>query len=83
MLLSQQIRAARILLDWNQEKLAANAGVGASTVKRMEAKAGPVSGQADSVWKIQTALERGGVVFIASDAQQGPGVRLARPVENL
>lgn len=81
MLLSEQIRAARALLDWNQDRLAQEAGVGPSTVKRMEAHAGPATGQAESVWKIQTALEKAGVTFISEDGTNGPGVRLAHPYQ--
>ncbi len=81
MLLSEQIRAARMLLNWNQDALAENAEVGISTVKRMEARNGPVTGHAESVWKIQAALEKAGVVFISGDVTGGPGVRLAAPYE--
>lgn len=66
------------MLDWSQQTLAKRAGVGSATVKRLEAKRGPVGGNADSVWKIQTALEEGGVVFIPSDRSGGPGLRLAK-----
>ena len=79
MITSEQIRAARMLLDWNQDQLAQRAELGIATVKRLEAKSGPVSGQADTVWKIQKALEDGGVLFLSGDADFGPGVRLSRP----
>ena len=78
MITTEQIRAARILLDWNQEQLASAAGIGSATLKRMEARSGLARGQADTVWKIQAALQEAGVIFIPSDAQHGYGVRLAK-----
>jgi hypothetical protein len=49
------------------------------TVKRLEAKAGIVAGTVDTVLRVQRALEKFGVIFIAPDSRGGPGVRLARP----
>ena len=68
-----------MLLDWNQDQLAQRAQLGIATVKRLEAKSGPASGQADTVWKIQKALEDGGILFLPGEAHLGPGVRLSRP----
>lgn len=79
MLFSEQIRAARVMLEWSQETLAQRAGVGTATVKRIEARRGPAKGNAESVWKIQKALEDGGIMFISADVAAGPGVRLAAP----
>jgi transcriptional regulator with XRE-family HTH domain len=76
MLLTQQIKAARALLGWTQEILADRAGLGAATIKRIEAKAGPATGQADSVWKIKAALENGGIAFIEDNGVRGAGVQL-------
>jgi transcriptional regulator with XRE-family HTH domain len=59
-----QIKAARALLGWNQDDLANASGVGISTIRRMEGKAGPIRGNAGSVRKVQTALEGAGVHFI-------------------
>jgi transcriptional regulator with XRE-family HTH domain len=78
MLLAQQIRAARSLLEWSQDDLALKAGIGVATLRRLEAKPGPASGNAETVWKIQAALEEAGVIFIPADAQHGYGVRLAK-----
>ena len=79
MLYSQQIRAARALLGWTQERLAEQAGIGAATLKRLEARPGRLSGNAQTVWQIQGALEAAGVAFIAADRSGGPGVRLTEP----
>lgn len=79
MLFSEQLRAGRNLLGWSQDALALKSGVGVATIKRIEAKSGPVSGQAETIWKLQTTLEEAGLVFIANDATHGPGVRLREP----
>lgn len=76
MMLVQQIRAARALLDWSQTDLAKAASIGVATIRRMEATEGLVRGAANSVWKIQKALETAGIVFIPADDSGGPGVRL-------
>jgi transcriptional regulator with XRE-family HTH domain len=70
---SEQIRAERALLDWNQADLAAASGVSATTIKRMEAGNGPVSGTHENVTKLQLALEAAGVEFLKHGS---PGVRL-------
>jgi transcriptional regulator with XRE-family HTH domain len=70
-----QIRAARALLGVNQTKLSEWARISVATVKRIEA-ASEVRGAADTLWKIQSALEAAGVEFIAEDDAKGPGVRL-------
>ena len=51
------------------------ASVSATTIKRL--KASPqIRGAAETVWKIQTALEKAGVEFVPEDDHKGPGVRL-------
>ena len=71
-----QCRAARGLLNWNQEDLARAAGVSRSTVREFEA------GHHDLHKSTQTllvrALEDAGVCLIDA-GEQGCGVRLARP----
>jgi transcriptional regulator with XRE-family HTH domain len=73
-----QIKAARALLGLDQRELSELADVGISTLKRIEL-ATEVTGSARSLWKIERALERAGVEFIAEEAGRGPGVRLRRP----
>lgn len=70
-----QIRASRALLDISQSELAKLASVSATTIKRLEA-ASQIRGAAETLWKLQTALEKAGVVFIPADQTGGPGVRL-------
>ena len=75
-----QIRAARALLDVNQTKLSEWASISVATLKRVEGSS-EIRGAADTIRKIQQALEAAGVEFIPEDAGRGPGVRLRRPQE--
>ena len=70
-----QVRAARGLLNISQTDLAAIACVHVATIRRLEAATG-VRGAADTLWKMQQALEAAGVEFIPEEAGRGPGVRL-------
>ena len=65
-----QIRAARALLNINQADLARRASVHVATIRRLEA-ATEVRGAAETVWKIQKALEAAGVEFIPEEAGKG------------
>ena len=76
-----QIKAARALLNLHQLQLAELAGVSAATIKRIET-APEIRGAAESLWRIQVALEKCGVEFIPGDHEKGPGVRLLRPRES-
>jgi transcriptional regulator with XRE-family HTH domain len=68
-----QCRAARGLLDWTQDVLAASAGVSRSTVRDFES--GKHRLHPTTRRRIVTALETAGVLFIAAD-NEGAGVRL-------
>jgi hypothetical protein len=46
-----------------------------ATIRRLEA-APQIRGAAETLWKIQRALEAAGVEFISADEAKGPGVRL-------
>ena len=84
MLTAEQIRAARALVGWGQEKLATEAGLSRPTIKRMESK-GPGGSSAQNVDAVQKSLEGAGVIFL-SDGQLtdgGPGVRLRREGESV
>jgi len=52
------------------------ASVGVATVRRLEGSNDQIRGSAETVWKIQKALEDAGVEFISADETKGPGVRL-------
>lgn len=74
----RQLKAARSLLAWSQEQLAAAAGISIPTIKRLEAQEGPLGGRDDTVRKIEAALEAAGVDFIDENGG-GPGVRMRKP----
>ena len=71
----RQIKAARALLAWSQEKLAVAAAVSLPTIKRLEANDGVLGGRSATGDKIQTALEMAGIEFVEENGG-GPGVRL-------
>jgi transcriptional regulator with XRE-family HTH domain len=75
-----QIRAARALLDWNQQELAERSAVGLATIKRIEAAGTELTGTAKTLFRIQKTLEAAGVIFIDATDEHGPGVRLKRPL---
>jgi transcriptional regulator with XRE-family HTH domain len=70
---TNQIKAARALLGWNQFDLCTRAGVSISTVRRLEASNGSIEAHYETVAKLCHAFECAGVRFI-----DGPnyGVRL-------
>jgi DNA-binding XRE family transcriptional regulator len=73
----RQVKAARSLLAWSQDELAAAAGVSIPTIKRLEAQDGPLGGRDETGMKIRVALESAGVEFIDENGG-GPGVRLRK-----
>jgi transcriptional regulator with XRE-family HTH domain len=75
MLTGTQIRAARAIKRWSAQELAEAAGVGISTVQRMESVDGVPSASAKNLDAVQKALEAAGVVFVDANGL-GPGVRL-------
>jgi transcriptional regulator with XRE-family HTH domain len=75
-----QLRAARALLSWSQERLAEASGVSAPTIKRLEPGEGPLEARVDTMMKLQRALEAAGVVFVVENGD-GPGVRLRKKRE--
>ncbi len=76
-----QIRAARGLLDWSQERLAKEADVGLSTVRDFEReRRGATVGALHPIW--QTLLNHA-VVFLPGDLKNGPGVCLAATMANV
>ncbi|WP_343869805.1 transcriptional regulator [Caenispirillum bisanense] len=76
---SEQVRAARMLLRWEQKDLAERAGVSLPSIKRLETQPGPLKAHAGTIRALQTAFEDAGVEFIAegeTSAGAGAGVRL-------
>ena len=73
------MRAARALLGVDQKKLAELAGLSIPTIQRMEASAGVVRSNVDSLMKLVGALDAAGIELIGDNAQSvagGRGVRL-------
>jgi transcriptional regulator with XRE-family HTH domain len=64
---------ARAALGWSVHELGKRAGVAGNTVSRFENGSGAL---VETLVRMQTALERAGVVFIPADHAGGPGVRL-------
>ncbi|HSI40950.1 MAG TPA: helix-turn-helix transcriptional regulator [Xanthobacteraceae bacterium] len=72
-LLPEQCRAARGLLDWTQDQLAASAGVSRSTVRDFESKRHLLHRATEA--QLVRALEEAGIVLLPPD-REGCGVRL-------
>jgi transcriptional regulator with XRE-family HTH domain len=72
---SSQIRAARGLLGWSQGELARVAGIGLTTLQRIEQSEGVVKGNFSTILKIQKAFEKAGILF-TDDEAGAIGVRL-------
>ena len=76
MLTSEQIRAGRMLLRWEQTHLAAASKLSLATIKRLEVRPGPVQANAVTIAAIERAFADAGVEFTNGGA---PGVRLRPP----
>ncbi len=74
MITGNQLRAARALLDWTQDDLAATAGVTERTVRSCEE--GGRQPYARTIARLRGALESAGIEFIESET--GVGVLLTR-----
>jgi transcriptional regulator with XRE-family HTH domain len=78
MLTPAQLRAARALLDWSRQDLAAKSGTAAETVQGFESRGSDPKLSTLNRWR--RALEVGGVLFIDPNPlggdEHGPGVRL-------
>ena len=75
---SEQIRAARALLRWEQKDLAVASKVSLPSIKRLERQPGFLAAQPRTVDALVAALTVAGVEFIAENGG-GAGVRLAKP----
>ena len=76
-LTSEQVRAARMLLRWEQKDLAEASGVSLPSIKRLETQPGELSAQYRTIEAIVHALEKAGVRFLPENGG-GAGVRLAK-----
>jgi len=69
---SEQMRAARMLLRWEQKDIAGASGISLPAIKRMETIPGPLAAQARTIEAIRAAFRNAGVEFTDDDA---PGVK--------
>jgi predicted transcriptional regulator len=73
MISSEQIRAARALLRWEQKDLAAKSGVSLPTIKRLETIPGELAAKRDTVAAIIAAFKTAGLEFTNGNQ---PGIRM-------
>ena len=78
MLSSEQVRAARALLNWDQKALAEASKVSIATIKRLEPQSGSIKANAVTIDALRRALEDAGIEFIP-EIGGGEGVRFKRP----
>jgi len=80
MIISDQIRIARVALRWSTNTLASKSGVSISTIKRIEAVNGVPTCTKPNLMAIQKTLEEAGIEFIGLPENR-PGIRigLAKP----
>ena len=76
MISPRQIRAARALLGWSQQRLADKAIVSVNALARLER--GEVDPRLSTLMAVHKALIEAGVEFLSADVK-GEGVRLADP----
>jgi transcriptional regulator with XRE-family HTH domain len=72
---SEQVRAARALLRWEQRDLAEASKVSLPSIKRLETAHGTLAAQERTVEAIRAAIDAAGVEFTNDDQ---PGVRLKK-----
>ena len=71
----RQLRAARVLLGWEQKELSKKAKVAIGTVRRMESFDGPVGSRTETLRQVTGALEKAGIEFLDDGS---PGVRVRK-----
>lgn len=79
MITSEQVRAARALLRWEQKDLSEAAGVPLPTLKRLETMPGTLAAHGRTIGQIETAFQKAGIEFISPDsisASGGAGIRM-------
>ena len=80
MLTSELIRAARMLLRWDQETLSQKSGVPLTTLKKLELRPGPLATRGGTEDRLRAAIESAGVEFTNGGQ---PGVRMRKGDANV
>jgi len=76
MITPRQCRAARVLLDWTQKDLAAQAKINLAVVARFERE--EVDTRSQAVIAMEKAVRRAGIDLLYPDQHGGEGVRFIR-----
>ena len=74
MITSGQIKAARALLGLTVAEMAKLAGIGFTTMVRLESADGVPAGNVKTLTAVKSAIEKAGIEFIGSP-EEGAGVR--------
>ena len=69
------MRAARVLLGWEQIELAKRSRVAIGTIRRMESFSGQIGSRTSTLSQVQQALEKAGIQFLNDES---PGVRIRK-----
>lgn len=77
---SEQVRAARALIRWEQKDLAEASGISLPSIKRLEGQKGPLAAHEKTNNALLAAFASAGVTFLAEGEKTGggPGVRLSK-----
>jgi len=71
---SEQIKAARAMLGLTVAEMAKLAGIGFTTMVRLESAEGVPAGNVKTLTAVKSAIEKAGIEFIGSP-EEGAGVR--------
>ena len=74
MITSDQIRAARGMLNWSRKDLAEQSGLSFASMMRLESFAGVPSSNFRTLEAIKNTFEKAGIEFIGTP-EEGAGVR--------
>ena len=74
MITSGQIKAARALLGLTVAEMAQLAGIGFTTMVRLESADGVPAGNVKTLTAVKSAIEKAGIEFLGSP-EEGAGVR--------
>ena len=74
MITSGQIKAARAMLGLTVAEMAKLAGIGFTTMVRLESSDGVPAGNVKTLTSVKSAIEKAGIEFIGSP-EEGAGVR--------